>query len=513
MTYMHNKIDWCKLAENMSRAGNLSELLTFVRETCTVIPFDVIDFFLYSEDLESFFFPPHTEGMPCEKFREKLTKVIEDHFEVPGEFPVVSEQKQDIIKEILFNETGKTVAISPVEYRDRFLGFIIFSLVSTGDTLNHRDSQEIISSLCRIFIGKYYDDLEAEKLKIENQLCRRDLCKSENLKLLGEMVGSITHDMNNILTGVTGFAQLQEIISSDSDIIDSAKEIMNAASGGKNIINFLTKAKKVEFEEARQMVDIADRISESAGNIKSLARQLCPEINPDKIFSIEASEVCCMEIQPVLLEQLFLHIFLRIIKMGALKINVNLRKNNGSVQAEVDFNPDKTRKISTPILIEAENEFPDTFLIDSLADKLGFNIRILPNRILVDFPENKEKNKDRFIQTLQKSKILIFEPDSIVSEMLRIFFEMTAAEIEIIEDFQHFSSFSEDKLLKYDKIIIDPVAFGQISMLNRKDGRPEIILTSAWGKYLDGEKVIGSSIDKILLKPFTFEGLKRALTR
>lgn len=95
---------------------------------------------------------------------------------------------------------------------------------------------------------------QAEKKKLEEQLIQ-----SQKMEAVGALAAGIAHDFNNILSPIIGFSELlKEDIPDDSPMIESAREIFNAASRARSLVK----------------------------QILTFSRQMDPEVKPIKIQSI-----------------------------------------------------------------------------------------------------------------------------------------------------------------------------------------------------------------------------------
>jgi len=86
---------------------------------------------------------------------------------------------------------------------------------------------------------------QAEKKKLEKQLIQ-----SQKMEAVGSLAAGIAHDFNNILSPIIGFSELlKEDIPDDSPMIESAREIFNAASRARSLVKqILTFSRQMDHE-------------------------------------------------------------------------------------------------------------------------------------------------------------------------------------------------------------------------------------------------------------------------
>ena len=97
------------------------------------------------------------------------------------------------------------------------------------------------------------DTLDAARRVAEEQMHRTDqrLAAAQRMQSLGRLAGGIAHDINNLLTVVTGYAELLEarLASTDANGANEATEIRDAAARGKRLVEQL-----LAFSARRPMI-------------------------------------------------------------------------------------------------------------------------------------------------------------------------------------------------------------------------------------------------------------------
>jgi signal transduction histidine kinase len=83
----------------------------------------------------------------------------------------------------------------------------------------------------------------------ERQKAQRALVRLERLKALEEMAAGISHNLNNILVGVLGHAQLLEDSTDNPAVLDEVRAIVKSARRAENLVDRLTLAVRGEDAE------------------------------------------------------------------------------------------------------------------------------------------------------------------------------------------------------------------------------------------------------------------------
>ena len=92
----------------------------------------------------------------------------------------------------------------------------------------------------------------------------RELIHLERVHAIGELAAGVSHNLNNILTGVLGPAQLLRRRIEDPRLLRETEDIINSARRARDLVQQLNQAVRQEQEEgALERVDIARSVEEA----------------------------------------------------------------------------------------------------------------------------------------------------------------------------------------------------------------------------------------------------------
>lgn len=489
------------------KISNTTELLNFLRERIDRNTWISVDLFLFSDDLDSFFFPANTNGEPDETYRNLLMSLKNSFVDIRP-----TKENRGHFKSSMSSGISGQFELIPLEYDKEFLGFL-FLLNNPGSPADEKSSQyaDYLSSLCENALHLQAMRQLTEKLELENRLIREKHIKAENLKLLGEMIGGITHDFNNIFTGVIGYSQLIQMMTDDEDTRDSVNEILSAANVGKERIAFLQETKKIDPSEPALTVNFAMEVEDAAKNMESNIKHLFPGKKWTDVFIFHWREIPSRKMPKVQFKQFFMMIFDRLIKLGRDVITVSGESENDIIFFEIKADKSGEDSGSMPLILENSDDFPECTILFCLADQLGLNFEILPDRVKVKLRLDHEEPEALKLKDFNGKKVFVYESDNTVSGMLKCMFEKLGVRAEITDSLQDVSNLLEENSSEYEKILLDLPAYSLVKKANRKLKHPSIVLTSSWGSLLDIPSIDEKLINAILLKPFNMEDLIRIL--
>jgi PAS domain S-box-containing protein len=98
----------------------------------------------------------------------------------------------------------------------------------------------------------------------ERKRSEREIIRLERLHALEEMARGVSHNFNNILVGVLGYAQLIEMHSKDRQTVDNAREIVDSALRAKELVQRLNLAVGKKADSPPDLVDNLDAIVQDA---------------------------------------------------------------------------------------------------------------------------------------------------------------------------------------------------------------------------------------------------------
>lgn len=136
----------------------------------------------------------------------------------------------------------------------------------------------------------------------ENRVLEAKLCQAAKLEALGTLAGGITHDFNNILYAITGYADLVlSTLPRDCEPQRNLQEVMNAAHRGQDLVDqILTFSRKTEPRQ------IPVRLSGVISEVLKMVKCSLPR-NVKIIERIEAKEATVLA-DPTQLQQVVLNL-------------------------------------------------------------------------------------------------------------------------------------------------------------------------------------------------------------
>ncbi len=484
-----------------------TELLNFLRERIDRSTWISVDLFLFSDDLDSFFFPANTCGEPDETYRNLFMSLKNSFVNIRP-----TKENQGHFKTSMSGGIPGRFELLPLEYDKEFLGFL-FLLNNPDSTEEGKSGQyaDYLSSLCENALHLQAMRQFNEKLELENKLIREKFIKSENLKLLGEMIGGITHDFNNIFTGVIGYSQLIQMMTEDEDTRDSVNEILSAANVGKERIAFLQETKKIDPSEPALTVNFAMEIEDAARSMESNIKYLFPGKKWTDVFIFHWKEIPTRKMPKVQFKQFFMMIFDRMMKLGRDTITLSGESRNDKIYFEITGGKLEEGYDSMPLIAESSDDFPDCTILFCLANQLGLVFEILPDRVKIELDLSHEEQEMPKLRDFAEKKVFVYECDSTVSGMLKVIFNKMGVQAKITDSLQDVSDLLENDSQEYERILLDLPAYSLLKKANPDVKRPLIVLTSSWGPLLNMPAIDEKLVNSILLKPFNVGDLIRIL--
>ncbi|MCD4782783.1 MAG: hypothetical protein K8T10_03015 [Candidatus Eremiobacteraeota bacterium] len=510
----------------LRNAIDSKELLFLLRKNVDSELLKSIDIFLYSEDLNSFYFPPNTFGKPDEEFRMKFMEFTNMPHNIPNKEGVhrqsseelslgIDKRRFDMIPEKFKDVfTGFTTYLEekeynsifiPLSFKNQFLGFLLIILNDEYRSNYLMQLIDFLTNTCEDILYLQMKEWQIERYMLECQNAQKSLMKSENIKLIGEMTGGITHEFNNIFTGIMGFSQLIQMTSFDKDVRESIDEILKVAREGKAEIDFLQKTKRIDPEETPLPVNVFQLVRDSANSMRHLILSLFPDKSPDDIFQIEFQELRPVSFPKTHLKQFFSMIFAGLLKKKIDLIKIKGKREDEGFIIEMEYSRISQAESKLPVNSKTSSDFPESLILHNLSSRLGFNLILKPGKIRLIF--RHDKNKDYDIVKLQGNKVLLFERNPSVLRMFHMFFNTFGIDAKEIETLPDLEEVMKNRISDYDCLLLDVSAYPVIEKLSLPDDHPPIILTSAWGEYLDIKSIDEKKINRILPKPFNFENI------
>ena len=140
-------------------------------------------------------------------------------------------------------------------------------------------------------------DITAEKRGArEREELERQLVQAQKLEAIGTLAAGISHDFNNILSAVTGFAELaQGDLPPDSAAAEDIAEVLGAAERARELVGRILAFSRRE-DEPRSAIALAPVVQEAA----TLLRRSIPT---SVVFDVQVAREC----QAVIAEETRIH--------------------------------------------------------------------------------------------------------------------------------------------------------------------------------------------------------------
>lgn len=423
---------------------NTTDLLNFLRKRIDRNTWTSVDLFLFSDDLDSFFFPANTNGEPDETYRNLFLSLKNSFVNIRP-----AKENQEHYKALMSGGVSGKFELIPLESDTDFLGFL-FLLYNPESDSNDKSHQYAcyLSSICENVLQIQAMRQLTEKLELENRLIRDKYIKAESLKLLGEMIGGITHDFNNIFTGVIGYSQLIQMMTEDEDTQDSVNEILSAANVGKERIAFLQESKKIDPSEPSLTVNFTMEIENAAKNMENNIRHFFPGKKWTDVFIFQWKEIPSRKMPKVQFKQFFMMVFDRLMKLGRDVITVSGESEAGRILFKITGSKSGEESGSLPLILESFDEFPQCTLLFCLANQLGLNFEILPDQVKIELPLSQEEQEMPKLRDFKGKKVFVYEQDGIVSGLLKCMFEKMGVQAEITGSLKEVSNLFEGDVTK-----------------------------------------------------------------
>ena len=188
-----------------------------------------------------------------------------------GELQILDSPKDDRLDGRFDNDseywerTRKIAYFIPVKRGDQVVAVIATASHENerAQTLERIELMEPLLDLCAIALhnaGLYRDLEESNKTLRENE---QKLVRLERHRALGEMSAGISHNLNNILTGIIGPAQLLKQISEDAKVQEEADHIIRAGERAQNLVYRLYRSAKGDTGDLQERVDVNSLVKEA----------------------------------------------------------------------------------------------------------------------------------------------------------------------------------------------------------------------------------------------------------
>ncbi len=428
----------------------------------------------------------------------------------------------------VYRQGYKMLALSPILLREEFAGVLVG--YSKESDVKKRDEAilEISAEIIALSINTFHLSRRLDRLLLKIEEYERELVYLESSKILGNIAGSSSHKINNLLSGILGYAQIIESKTTDEDIKQEIQTIKDAAIAGRKLIKDLLELKKVDLDLEMDLVNI-NEIMERAVNLtrakwqwEAQARNVEYRVEmdlKDPVFILGNSST--------LLEAFVIFILKSIETIprgGKLIIEASSKDDCSIVSFEtfamagnflVDLDPfihskkDSQREVNIEVAKEIVKRHQGNVIVE---EKIGQGLRIV-----VEIPVINRQIKDITLQRefLKRSgvSILVVEDEPIVRSLLKDVLTAEGFKVTTAEDGEKALKVWQDK--EFDLIITDlgmPVMSGfELAAKVRAKSDIPIILTTGWESQIDRKKVKKYKINRIVGKPFQLKELIDAI--
>lgn len=496
---------WITIMQDLTATENCSQLLKTLRENKENFEWDHIDLFLYSMDLGGFYFPPETTADPDESVRNEFTAYVD---EFGSNFEDVDAK---VVGELISRKTGHGVLLIELfPGREQPVGFVFLSY-EHGNKPDGKELEEAYATcaMCEPSLKIHTLRDLSRKYELENRIIRQEAVKNENLKLLGEMIGGITHDFNNILTGVIGFAQLVEMMEEDEDNLDSVREILKAAQKGKEMVSFISETKKVQIDEEVKELEVVDLLKQAVDGLNPLITVKRPVADYNDLISINAVQPITMETQPVLFKGLIMHILTTLFNHGSKEVNIRVSGISGDSCIDIDSVYDEAEIRPAPVSVLKEQDGRECRVLELMTDALGFDLEVENGTVRIMIGARQEYADGSFLGL----RFLIIERNEALRKLYSLMFNKIGADSDVFERLDDALDEMSGFLNRYDAILVDEAAVSELNQLRETEKATVCIYVSALGEHIDFDRLAEKGVDHVMLKPFKMKTMGENIRR
>ncbi|MBF0469194.1 MAG: PAS domain-containing protein, partial [Desulfamplus sp.] len=400
----------------------------------------------------------------------------------------------------------------------------------------HDDKGQVISAI------RMVEDI-TEKSRAEKKLRQ-----SQKMESLGTLAGGISHDFNNILAAILGFAELSiEDAGEDSDLKDDLEQILNAGKRARDLVRRILSFSK-QTEHNYMSMKVTPVIKESM----ELMRSVLPS-NIKINYDIDPDTGIIMS-DPAQLNQIIVNLCTNAChameeKGGMLDIRLQNVSFDKTVQERspdlkqgdyiclsvrdsgIGIPADIIEKIFDPYFTTKEDGKGTGLglsIVHGLVKSHGGHISVYTeiNKgtcFNVYFPRIYEQGKtDRHVKENSApsgtESILMIDDEIVILKMQRRILERLGYRVTTISSsVEALKIFTESPNL-FDLIITDmtmPDLTGDNLALAVKDVRPDIpvILCTGFSNKIEDKDMLKPAIDEILTKPVGYQMLARTVRK
>jgi len=115
---------------------------------------------------------------------------------------------------------------------------------------------ELLGGLIAITLHTGHVEERAGSTRLQLEETYRHLMRAERNRLAGELAGGLVHDLKNVLTAVSGRAQLLRRASQDPQVLRSLDAIEKAAGAGTGLVQRLQECARDHSSQSEEAVDL-----------------------------------------------------------------------------------------------------------------------------------------------------------------------------------------------------------------------------------------------------------------
>lgn len=382
--------------------------------------------------------------------------------------------------------------------------------------------------------NKYLNELN-KTLQIlhENE---KTIFHHQRLQIIGTMTSGITHELNNLLTPIMGYASLlRQDLSEDSPYIDDVDEILKASQKSKEIMSQISAIGKRNIATVHSFT----KINKILINIKKMIKNIIPpSIEVDFIFDKNSNGFSCNQTQ---IEQVILNLVLN--SIGALD-----KKEKGKIEIvfytkelnQLTYGCISVKDNGCGIPSNIVNQIFDPFFTTKSPDKgTGLGLSIVQNIIsahhgflevdskineganfIISLPIVHERSvliKKKHKENYNKSsiiKVLLLEENPSVAKMLERGLKHNSIDVICASNLK--DALQKIKEIKFELFLCSDTYNNQevldivYGVKNITVKMPIIVLASFLRKELVEAKM-SKIINDYILKPITFDDLLESI--
>ncbi|WP_162532439.1 hybrid sensor histidine kinase/response regulator [Candidatus Scalindua japonica] len=361
------------------------------------------------------------------------------------------------------------------------------------------------------------------------------LLQSEKLKSIGTITAGISHEYNNILTIISGTAQLMEMDhKNDKKLAESLGTIKRATDDGAEISRMMYRFTKVDKGvsslEVHQATDLLKQaIDFTMPRWKSMAQANGINYHLDQEDMKDAISILC---NPTEIREVFINIINNALDAMPEGGRLSFRSWNKENAAFISISDsgkgmveEVQRNIFDPFFTTKRPEGTGLGLsiVYGIITRHGGKIEVESNvgtgstfTLLFPVTVNKETSIKRQEQEIinKDLHVLIVDDEEPISRILDKFFSRNGNKVKVVNngaDAIELVNREDFNLVLCDIAMPDVFGYDVIKELNRLKKIPKIGIITGWEEKLKPIDEEGLKVDFIIKKPFDFSILEKKI--